>query len=271
VIILYFLATLAGFSAIGWGYSIGNDTALETAVTGLGMSIVILTGLTIFIRKHSATGEIKYGKPALLAAMLALLLFVLCGYVFPQRFDAAASSFPDTKFRAVIRDEVGKTFGWIQQSDLREITYINARSKGVVDISGIEKCVSLKYLRLDLNYYLSDITPLASLINITELDISSCDVKDITSLSGLIRMEHLNLCCNEIEDISSLSNMFNAYMLDLSSNAIEDVSALRNLSNLSELDLGANKISDISPLSNISTLIKIAAYHNNISDISSLL
>jgi hypothetical protein len=204
VIILYFLSILTGFSAIGWGYSIGNDTALETAVTGLGMSILILTGLTIFMRKHATANRIKYGKPALLITLIAPFLFISCGYVFPQWFDAAAKSFPDTEFRAVIREAVGKPPGFVQQSDLEGITYLNARNRDITNITGIEKCVNLKYLRLDQNFYLDNVTPLATVVNITELDISSCTLEDISPISHLINLTQLNLFSDEISDISPL-------------------------------------------------------------------
>ena len=102
-------------------------------------------------------------------------------------------------------------------------------------------------IRLDINkprglIYASDLEPL------TELDLAERDISDISPLAGLINLEDLNLNDNNISDISPLAGLTNLERLYLGANKISDISALAGLSNLEWLDLDYNNISDISAL-----------------------
>ena len=46
--------------------------------------------------------------------------------------------FPDPNLEAAIRDEIGKPTGNIYQSDLVGITDLNARDRGITDLTGLE-------------------------------------------------------------------------------------------------------------------------------------
>jgi len=205
VIILYTLALIAGFTAIGLGCNAGNDSGLETAVSGLGISTVILTCAIIIMRDHQIAGRrARHAKIPAVSVALFFLLFVLGGFVLPQWFDAAARAFPDTRLRAVIREEVGKPFGWIQQGDLEGISNITARHMWIVDITGLEKCTGLTALYLGGNHPLNNISPIADINELIELDISWCTISDITPLSQLLNLVRIDLTSNEISDISPL-------------------------------------------------------------------
>ena len=73
-------------------------------------------------------------------------------------------------------------------------------------------------------------------------------ISDISALSTLTNLTELVLYQNQISDISPLSTLTNLTELDLFKNQISDISALSTLTNLTELNLEQNQISDITPL-----------------------
>jgi len=132
-------------------------------------------------------------------------------------------------------------------AELAKITRIEARSRHIVDLSGLEYCTSLTELHLSDNQ-IRDLSPLASLTGLTRLDLGGNQINDISPLASLTDLTALDLYANQISDISSLASLTNLTGLYLFRNQISDLSALASLTYLAELDLYANQISDISPL-----------------------
>jgi hypothetical protein len=126
------------------------------------------------------------------------------------------------------------------------------------------------------NILVSDISPLAGLTGLTELDLGANEIGDISPLANLTGPAELNLGANEISDISPLAsaNLTSLTGLDLGGNQISDISPLASasLTSLTGLDLGGNQISDISPLASASltSLTGLDLGGNQISDISPL-
>ncbi|MGB7429832.1 MAG: leucine-rich repeat domain-containing protein, partial [Microcoleaceae cyanobacterium] len=83
-----------------------------------------------------------------------------------------------------------------------------------------------------------------------ELVLSDRTITDVSPLANLINLERLYLDSNQITDISPLANLMNLESLYLDSNQITDISPLANLINLELLILYENQITDISPLAN---------------------
>lgn len=135
-------------------------------------------------------------------------------------------TFSDENLEKMIREEIGKSAGPIYKSDLEEIFALDVYGKGIENLKGLEYCKNLRKLNLGLNFFISDISPLESLTNLT----------------------HLELSCNQISDISPLSNLTKLRELKLEDDRISDISPLKSLTNLTYLDLSHNQISDISPL-----------------------
>jgi len=95
---------------------------------------------------------------------------------------------------------------------------------------------------------ISDISPLAGLTSLTELDLFYNQISDISPLAGLTSLTRLDLGYNQISDISPLLNLTSLTHLSLHDNQISDISPLASLTSLIELHLEANNISDIKPL-----------------------
>ena len=86
----------------------------------------------------------------------------------------------------------------------------------------------------------TDISPLANLTKLVDLNIHTQDISDLTPLSGLTALEELRLAANSFTDISPLRRLTNLQYLELTGNAITDIAPLSGLTNLRQLDLRFN-------------------------------
>jgi Leucine-rich repeat (LRR) protein len=206
-----------------------------------------------------------------MALMLTIELLAVAGTPSPVQADGdPVVTFPDPNLEAAIREAIDKPIGDIYQSELEDLTEFSAEQGGIVNITGLEHCTNLRSLDLSLNHIISDISPLASLTSLIELNLGSNEIGDISLLASFINLTLLDLGYNQIGDISPLANLTSLTSLSLSDNQISDISPLANLTSLTELDLGANPISDISPLASLTSLIELTLGSNEISDISPL-
>ena len=271
IIILYTFSFLIGFASVIGCYITNNDTVFKIALSTLGMGIVILTTLTILLKTFSARNTGKPREIAIISSVVIIYLILMVGFIFPQCFDAVARSFPDPVLREAVRNEIGKPFGFITQSDLDHMTNLMVwgNDKPITWLEGMEKCTGLKWLALGGNFNQVDITPLSNLANLEYLQISFYySLGDITALSNLSQLTELKLHYNAITDISPISNLVNLNMLNISSNSIEDISPLSNLGNLSRLDISSNSIKDISPLANLTNLSELYLWGNPLDNYS---
>ena len=115
-----------------------------------------------------------------------------------------------------------------------------------------------------------DLSPLAELMQLVDLEISSTSVSDISVLKGLTQLTYLHLGGNAISDISALKGLTQLTYLDLGGNSISDISALKGLTQLIYLYLWNNAISDISALSGLTQLRVLGLSDNAVLDVSSL-
>jgi Leucine-rich repeat (LRR) protein len=113
--------------------------------------------------------------------------------------------------------------------------------------------------------------------SVTALDLEVNQISDLSPLAGLINLTELLLWGNQISDLAPLRELTNLRILGLVDNQISDLTPLRELKNLTELRLGCNKINDISPLSELTNLTVLSlaidtsrVMGNEISDISAL-
>lgn len=210
---------------------------------------------------------------------------------------------PDVNLRAVIEDSLNKARGEaITAAEMATLTRLEAPNSRIRDLTGIEYATELTVL--NLGYVLvngnrinsndiSDISPLAGLIKLTELnlfrntiaDISSLSsltelsvldlsgnsyISDISPLSGLTKMRTLHFYTNDISNLSPLSGMTELRWLDVSNNLIWDISPLSSLTELGGVALNNNAVSDISPLSGLTRLKRVHSRDCDVSDLSPL-
>jgi Leucine-rich repeat (LRR) protein len=190
-------------------------------------------------------------------------------------------TFPDEYLETAIRDALGKPVGEaITPAELAGLTELTANMgvhavgggfwiPGISDLSPLASLTNLTYLNLQGNA-ISDLSPLASLTNLTYLRLDYNRISDLSPLASLTNLNDLVLSRNQISDISPLASLTNLTYLHLQRNQISDISPLASLTNLNDLRLDYNQISDISPLASLTNLTYLQLNRNQISDISPL-
>ncbi len=210
---------------------------------------------------------------------------------------------PDVNLRAVIEDSLDKARGEaITAAEMATLTRLEAPNSRIRDLTGIEYATELTVLNLGYvlansgrvnSNSISDLSPLSSLIKLTELnlfrntigdlsplsnltelrllDISGNSyISDLSPLSGMIKMRTLHLYTNDVSDLSPLSGMTDLRWLDVSSNLIWDISPLSGLTELGGVALNNNAVSDFSPLSGLTRLRRVHSSNCDVSDLSPL-
>ena len=149
------------------------------------------------------------------------------------------------------------------------VTNLYLNEKEITDISALAGLTNLTELQLLINSIM-DVSALAGLTNLTTLYLQFNEITDISALAGLTNLTSLDIRVNRIEDLSALAGLTNLTGLYLSSNEITDLSALAGLTNLTGLDLSSNAITDISALAGLTNLTGLDLSSNAIMDISEL-
>ncbi|MEX2560559.1 MAG: leucine-rich repeat domain-containing protein [Pirellulales bacterium] len=185
---------------------------------------------------------------------------------------AAAVAFPDknleTAVRALLFDKKDPAVE-LTEEDLRKIFILEAKGKGIKDLTGLDQCPNLQLLDL-ANNEVTDVAPLKDCKNLQSLDLSKNTIADIGPLAGLEALQYLELSNNQITTLPSLEALVKLSALYLSGNQIADLAPLEKLPKLTSLHLAANKITDIAPLAPLTKLSLLKLSGNCIEDISAL-
>lgn len=138
-------------------------------------------------------------------------------------------TFKDNQLEQAIKDVLQKNDNEaITQKDMKSLTVVNLKGKGITSLAGLE--------------YAS---------NVTELDLSKNDIEDIGALRALTKLTELNLSDNRIKDLNPLKKMTNLTELDLKSNLVYDLSPLKSLEFLDVLYLENNRVWNLEPIRNL--------------------
>ena len=88
--------------------------------------------------------------------------------------------------------------------ELTNLVRLGVTSSGVSDVSPLSELINLEWLSIQSNYRISDISALASLKKLKELNLARNKISDVSPLAGLHNLEELQLQSNNILDISPL-------------------------------------------------------------------
>ena len=213
--------------------------------------------------------------------LLYFTFFLLMCLTLTLPATAQVVDIPDPNLRAAVEKALGVTPGTpITADEMATLTHLEARNANISDLTGLEFATNLKSLWLDgeevaagtwrNSNSVSALSPLAGLINLTELLLDDNSITGISPLSGLTNLTNLSLSINNITDISPLVGLTNLEVLGLWRNPVSDLSPLAGLTNLIELYLGANPASDLSPLAGLTNLESLFLDDHGISDLSPL-
>ena len=164
------------------------------------------------------------------------------------------------------------------------LTELDLSDQGLTneDIQGLAEMTHLTQLSLAGNRDITDLSPLAALTKLEDLNISHTGATDLSPLSGLTALTKLNIANPELSDLSPLSTLTNLTILylddgSLSRSKILDLSPLASLVNMEQLYIPPSpNYTDFSPLSGMTKLrefLMMGTRHdgsNSIKDLSFL-
>ena len=149
-----------------------------------------------------------------------------------------------------------------------------------MNLQPLSSLVRLETLKADKNG-ITDISPLAGLVNLKELNIEENIVTSLEALSRLTQLKELRAGKNRITDLSPLAGLVNLETLSLESNSymeqdasgsyvdtgIFEITALEGLTALKSLNISYNNITSLAPVSALPNLEYLNAASNNLTDI----
>ena len=188
----------------------------------------------------------------------------------PDRLPGAFVHIPDLVLRAAIAEKLGKSPNApITAEEMERLGRLDARNKGIQNLTGLQFGTNLSFLRFDDNE-ISDLSPLASLINLRELWLHDNPLLDISPVRNLTNLTHLEVDTNQLSDISSVRNLTNLVYLEFDHTLVSDISPVRGLTNLTTLELHSTLVTDLSPVAGLINLKGLSFSHRGLSDLSPL-
>ena len=182
----------------------------------------------------------------------------------------AEVSIPDAELAAVIRETLGLPAGAAITADaMRNLTRLEARGRGIADLTGLEHAVNLEWLVL-VGTDVSNVSALATLTNLLTLSLGDTGVSDVSALATLTNLVRLYLFNTGVSDVSALATLTNLEELELTDTGVSDVSALATLTNLEWLVLVGTDVSDVSALATLTNLEGLWLTDTDVSDVSAL-
>ena len=170
---------------------------------------------------------------------------------------------------AELREAVYRALSRIPTSKNRAfatMVVLDASSRGIEDLTGLEGAAGLRGLFLDRNR-ITNIAPLSELESLRMLTLTHNTVEDLTALAGSGSLVYLALDGNSLRDLPSLPPQVR--FLYLSDNSLSNIDSLANLW-LVELDVSRNSISSLAPLGGHDGLRYLHVHDNRIGDLSPL-
>ena len=147
-------------------------------------------------------------------------------------------------------------------ADLIKLDRIWMHENPPVDLAPLAGLTNLRGIHSWGTPIISDLSPLAKLPKLREIDICGGGISDLSPLEGLTGLKELYLVGNEISDISPLASLTGLTRLSLKHNEVSDVTSLAALSNLTWIDLDDNEILDFSPLDAFPESVAIIRHNN---------
>ena len=193
----------------------------------------------------------------------------------PDRLPGALVHIPDTNLRAAIAEALGKSPNApITAEEMGRLRRFEAQDRGIQDLTGLQFATNLRNLTLGrwagTSNQISDLSPIAGLINLHYLFLVNNQVSDLSPIAGLINLHELLVSDNPISDISPLRGLTNLTLLHLAGTLVSDISPVRNLANLTHLEFHNTLVTDVSPVAGLINLEGLAFSNENLSDLSPL-
>ena len=185
--------------------------------------------------------------------MISLALMAVVFVELPV--SAADIDFPDANLDTVIReilkkkqiDKSDKTKK-ITDEDVATIFFLEAPSRGIESLAGLEKCRNLALIKLTGNK-IKDLKPLEECVNVQSLDLAKNQIVDISPLAKLTKLQYIQLDDNQVQKLDGIQSLKALGALYLSRNQVESLQPLAELPKLHALwEHGIPERTKLSPL-----------------------
>lgn len=153
---------------------------------------------------------------------------------------------------------------------------LDVSDNNVIDLTTLSGLTTLEGLDLSGNKGIIDISPLASLKNLTTLglvfdkDNVADKLTDISALKDMTKLESLSISYTGVSDISAIAGMKELTTLVINNSKVNDISAIEKLEKLTSIDLSENEISDISKLGEKKKVTSVNLSGNKILDVTAM-
>ena len=214
----------------------------------------------------------------------------------PEQKPGAVVRIPDSNLRSAIAEALGKSPNApITVEEMERLRELRVAGRGIRDLTGLQFATNLNDLRLanwGTGNQVSDLSPIAGLIDLRRLHLNDNPISDLSPLKGLTNLTHLEFDYGGIDDLSPIAGLINLERLyfhrggplDLSflaglinlktifswGHALSGLSALAELTKLEKIDICGGELSDLTSLAGLTGLKTLNLRSNDISDISPL-
>jgi internalin A len=165
----------------------------------------------------------------------------------------AQDLFPDKALEAAVRREVfEKRYNAepLTLDDVKSISQVVAKGKGIKSLEGLQNCKALMKLDLEKNEIV-DLGPIRDLKLLQSVDLASNQIQSLEPLTGLIAIQYLHIANNSIEDLGPLRGMVKIQSLYASGNKIKKLEPIFALKKLWTLDVAASPIEDLNGIAEL--------------------
>jgi internalin A len=169
------------------------------------------------------------------------------GVVTIESVAQAQDLFPDKALEAVVRKEVfEKRYNAepITADDVKNISQVVGKGKGIKSLEGLQHCKSLMKIDLESNEIV-DLAPLRELKLLQSIDLASNKIQSLEPLSGLTAVQYLHIANNGLEDLAPLNGLVKMQSLYAGGNKFKKLEPILPLKKLWTLDVSGSPIEDL--------------------------
>lgn len=197
--------------------------------------------------------------------ILSLLAATLLSGLHSQRATAQTVALADPRLEAAVRQQLNKPTGILTVTDMLTLTNLDAHSRGITNLSGLETATNLTVL--DLGWQSATIANpwvVSNLVQLTYLALQAAGVRDASWARPLRGLVHLDLYSNQVRDASPLAGLTNLTYLHLGWNGTTNLSLLSGLTQLTLVGFAGNALTDVSFLYSMHGLDTVALDFNQL-------
>ena len=201
---------------------------------------------------------------------IGTLTFYVVLFLIPLTTVAQSVNIPDANLRTAINKALDRApDALITVEDMRALRELRAENRGIQNLEGLEAATNLEFLWLSHNA-ISDLSPLAGLIKLYDVNINVNDISDISPLAGLISLTWLGLSGNHISDLAPVEKLINLRGISIDGNVVTDLSPLASLIKLERVDANEIPFGDLTPLSGLINLQSFRSWGTPIHNLGAL-